>query len=220
MITVTITGVEGSTPRDVGAFMVVTLNDFSGTIGGGALEFHAIAMAREMLEKGEKSKSLTLMLGPILGQCCGGKVDLLFDKEAIIAPKSAHPNLYLFGKGHVGKAIIEQAKLLPFTLHAFDEREGDDCLGKITAATPQSIFLILTHSHALDYILTEQALLREDALYVGLIGSKTKRAQFLNARKHMSLTNFHCPIGFKTRDKRPEVISALTLAQILTIVCP
>ena len=76
-ILVTVARAEGSTPRETGATMLVTSSASHGTIGGGQLEFHAIDVAREMIAEGTRERRLELPLGPHLGQCCGGRVELL-----------------------------------------------------------------------------------------------------------------------------------------------
>ena len=73
---VVIAGLKGSSPREVGAAMLVWAGGQSGTIGGGALEWQAVSRAREMLATGETWLD-HVALGPALGQCCGGAVTLL-----------------------------------------------------------------------------------------------------------------------------------------------
>jgi xanthine dehydrogenase accessory factor len=74
---VVIAGVEGSSPREVGASMLVFADGQSGTIGGGALEFEGAAKARVLLGGAPKvSQVERVALGPSLGQCCGGAVTL------------------------------------------------------------------------------------------------------------------------------------------------
>ena len=70
--------VRGSTPREAGAWMLVGEREASGTIGGGHLEFTAIADARALLRAGRRVAVRTVALGPSLGQCCGGTVELSF----------------------------------------------------------------------------------------------------------------------------------------------
>lgn len=72
---VVIAGVEGSSPREVGASMLVWKGGQSGTIGGGALEYEAAAKALGMLSGGGRAVG-RVALGPSLGQCCGGAVTL------------------------------------------------------------------------------------------------------------------------------------------------
>ncbi|MDA8585327.1 xanthine dehydrogenase accessory protein XdhC [Rhodobacteraceae bacterium] len=67
---------KGSVPRDVGASMLVHGTEFEGTIGGGALEYEALARARNVLQTGQDRLD-RVPLGPAVGQCCGGAVTLL-----------------------------------------------------------------------------------------------------------------------------------------------
>lgn len=81
---VTVINARGSTPRETGAVMIVSAREIAGTIGGGALEFDAIAHARKQLEKDKDQIWLRDVkdypLGPQLGQCCGGHIRLLFER--------------------------------------------------------------------------------------------------------------------------------------------
>lgn len=225
--------------------MLVTTDTQSGTIGGGQLEFTAIDIARAMLAGGEIEHNLDMTLGPAMGQCCGGKVALAFDlltPEQIAAlhaqelvSAASQPDVMIFGAGHTGAALARTLALLPLNVTLVDDRRGtsdntaagitslcpDDPGTVLAAAKPGTAFVILTHSHALDYRLTEAALRRGDAAYVGMIGSATKRAQFASSFLRAGgtaeqLEKLVCPIGGKPiTDKRPEVIAALTAAELL-----
>lgn len=74
---VVIAEVQGSSPREVGAAMLVWADGQSGTIGGGALEHLATERARAMLAEGAARRFDRVPLGPAIGQCCGGAVALL-----------------------------------------------------------------------------------------------------------------------------------------------
>src|SRR5262249_40816631 len=98
-------------------------------------------------------------------------------------------DLYLFGAGHVGRAIAHIAATLPFRFHWLDNRPEaqaedtrivvrKDIVDAVAEARPGAYFLILTHSHELDYALVKAVLARGDARFCGLIGSATKRARF------------------------------------------
>lgn len=76
----TVIRADGSTPRGVGARILVGPDRVKGTIGGGTLEYRAIALAREMLEGGDEARIEALPLGPALGQCCGGQVVLMLER--------------------------------------------------------------------------------------------------------------------------------------------
>lgn len=249
-ILVEITSALGSTPRGCDALMLVTAGEMAGTIGGGHLEFHAIDVARSMLAEGKgsqslKSQSMDLPLGPTMGQCCGGHVTLRFepvttrvaawlgDHEAALI--EARPPILVFGLGHTGRALATMLSLLPFAVTLVDDRPEvltnlpencrvrhlEDPAEAIAEAPPGAAYVILTHSHALDYRLTEAALERRDAAYVGMIGSRTKRkrfeAQFLrNAGTNTMLGELTCPIGgADVDDKRPEIIASLTAAELV-----
>ena len=78
-VLVTVASVEGSAPREAGATMLVTQDDQRDTIGGGHLELRAAEIARAMLVFPESRRLERFALGPSLGQCCGGVVQLVFE---------------------------------------------------------------------------------------------------------------------------------------------
>jgi xanthine dehydrogenase accessory factor len=231
MIRVRVARVWGSTPRETGAEMIVRRDGLAGTIGGGQLEYLAIDRARRMMADGEREASLTVALGPEIGQCCGGKVELAFDRLAP-TPRKAGPPVLIFGAGHVGRALARALQPLPLAPRLIDTRAAELALigpdiattlsaipeAEIRAAPAGAAFVSLTHDHALDFLLAAEALQRRDAAYVGMIGSRTKRATFAHyaGREGVDLGALICPIaaGYP-RDKRPEVIAAFAAAEIL-----
>jgi xanthine dehydrogenase accessory factor len=131
---------EGSSPREVGAWMLVSADGVQGTVGGGHLEFDAIAKARELLAAQPfvaSSQTLRYALGPSLGQCCGGVVWLRIEGigagdalklEALCVDSMKAAGLKclkiaLFGGGHVGKAIVRALAPLPCAVHWIDSRD-------------------------------------------------------------------------------------------------
>ena len=82
---VTVADARGSVPREVGSKMLITGASSIGSIGGGHLEFKATEIARKMLDDGEDAHSSlrSFALGPELGQCCGGRVVLLFESVTV-----------------------------------------------------------------------------------------------------------------------------------------
>ncbi|MBA3447537.1 MAG: xanthine dehydrogenase accessory protein XdhC [Pseudaminobacter sp.] len=278
---------KGSTPREKGAWMLVSPERIFGTIGGGQLEFMAIDRAREMLaaenlaplppldgegaersevggvrtpqspppvlrttspiEGEESSVILDIPLGPEIGQCCGGRVSvsirmvdgdlrakLLAEAEADDARR---PHVYVFGGGHVGHALACAFALLPVRVIVVETRADalDDISENVeTRLTPVpeemiavapagSAFVVLTHDHSLDFLIVAEALKREDAAYVGMIGSKTKKATFRSwylktgGGSEAAFSRLVSPIGGNTiKDKRPAVIAALAAAEIMT----
>ena len=77
---VTIAATQGSAPREAGTKMLVHIDGIAGSIGGGHLEFKAVAEAQSLLQTAAapRAELLEFALGPSLGQCCGGRVTLLF----------------------------------------------------------------------------------------------------------------------------------------------
>lgn len=313
---VEVAATKGSTPREKGAFMLVSASAISGTIGGGQLEYMAIDKARQMLfsplEGGEERSAngrekandlafsatnarshgegqaaerpeggvsegtarasstaaatppdgfaatlpsrgrdtramLDVPLGPEIGQCCGGRVEVsirLLDPalEAELLAKAeteeAHqPHVYLFGGGHVGHALAAAAALLPVHVVVVETRaealEGmPETVETRLTPIPEAVvceapagaaFAVLTHDHALDFLIVAEALKRDDTAYVGMIGSKTKKATFRNwflksaDGNEAEFARLVLPIGGDAvKDKRPQVIAALAAAEIMT----
>jgi len=244
LVLVLVVSARGSTPRKAGAWMLVSAAATLGTVGGGQMEFMAIDRARRMLAGDATADELDIPLGPEIGQCCGGRVRLrltLLDQagrreiEAMAEAESvARPTVFVFGAGHVGAALA--GALLPLPLHVTAVETRDHVLdalpagiGKVRvavaeavvrAAPPGAAFVVMTHDHALDFLIVGEALRRGDAGYVGMIGSATKRETFrrwwLNEAggDEAALGRLSCPLGGTTADKRPAVIAALTAAEV------
>ncbi|BCH30680.1 xanthine dehydrogenase accessory protein XdhC [Mesorhizobium sp. L-8-10] len=286
---------RGSTPREKGAWMLVSPVAIFGTIGGGQLEFMAIDKARAMLKgrapmlaaeagidaasdalavsgeasppgpsprsRGEGARradegqrqvgtagiTLDIPLGPEIGQCCGGRVavgirpiddalrqELIRDAEAEDARR---PHVYVFGGGHVGLALASAFALLPVETIVVETRADalesmpDPVTTRLTPMPEEMVreapagaaFVVLTHDHALDFLIVAEALKRDDAAYVGMIGSKTKKATFKSwylktaGGTEKGLARLVSPIGGEiVKDKRPAVIAALAAAEIMT----
>ncbi|RUX45343.1 xanthine dehydrogenase accessory protein XdhC [Mesorhizobium sp. M7A.F.Ca.CA.002.09.1.1] len=250
---VEVAGTKGSTPREKGAFMLVSPTAIFGTIGGGQLEYMAIDKARQMLGKearievDEVCATLDVPLGPEIGQCCGGRVEVLIplvdaalagDLVAAAEAEEAHlPYVYIFGGGHVGQALASAIALLPVHGVVIETRaealEGmPETIETRLTAMPEAMvrnapagaaFAILTHDHALDFLIVAEALKRGDTAYVGMIGSKTKKATFRTwflksaDGSQAEFARLVSPIGGDTvKDKRPQVIAALAAAEIMT----
>lgn len=230
MIRVEITRARGSVPREAGAVMTVTPEATQGTIGGGQLEYMAIDRARQMLARHETSATMDVPLGPEIGQCCGGRVELALTHVDSQPAPPEHPQVLIFGAGHVGRALAKALSLLPLRPILIDQRShelaqatGETRLtplpeAEIRRAPFGTSVVILTHDHALDFLLAAEALRRLDAPYIGMIGSATKLAQFRRFARGQGLDTdrLTCPIGAGwSKDKRPEIIAAFTAAEII-----
>lgn len=204
-VLVTVTETRGSVPRERGAWMAVFADACVGTIGGGHLEWQAITAARAQLAQGHRgTHTQRQALGPSLGQCCGGVVQLGFesvdatDIEAIRARLAgAGVPLALFGGGHVGSAIVRLAAELPLDVTWIDSRDevfptdapahvrcehSSPVQAAVADLAPGSRVLIMSFSHAEDLDILAACLdrqrLRGDLGFIGLIGSRTKWATF------------------------------------------
>jgi xanthine dehydrogenase accessory factor len=143
-VLVTVHSVEGSGPREVGAWMAVFQDSVVNTIGGGHLEFQAMAEARALLARlsaktigaaGSQSHEaeavvLRYALGPSLGQCCGGVVHLRYEPMSLADVSHLQKRLQhsgcpvaLFGGGHVGRALVDVLGRLPVSVQWFDSRD-------------------------------------------------------------------------------------------------
>ena len=292
---VTLARVEGSSPREAGARMVVRPSGgFHGTIGGGALEWAALGAANAALKAGRGPTSRrSLALGPELAQCCGGRVEWRvetfdardLDDLSVLAiaersgaatvsarlgpdgrveralratkgeeedrtPRSSDEGgwiepigisaraVYLFGAGHVGRALVLALAPLPFAVRWINSRREAfpahapanvalvhtaEPVAELADAPDDALIVVMTHSHAVDLEIVAAALGAERFGYVGLIGSPTKRARFLSQMRAAGLSKaclarLVCPIGVQgVEAKEPAVIAAMTAAQLLMV---
>ncbi|MDZ7592347.1 MAG: xanthine dehydrogenase accessory protein XdhC [Rubrivivax sp.] len=233
---------RGSVPREPGTRMLVAADEVLGSIGGGHLELQAIADARALLAHGSVAFEQHIALGPTLGQCCGGTLDLRFTPLADDDPAgwplpAPRFTLQLFGAGHVGRAVVALLSGLNCRVQWIDERESEFpadplplhierlCIEPVEAevaqAPPGAFYLVLTHSHDLDLAITQAILKRGDFGWFGLIGSKTKRARFEHRLRERGfdaalIERMVCPIGLPgIAGKEPEVIAVAVVAQML-----
>ena len=250
-VCVSVAAVRGSAPREAGAAMLVRAHDCEGSIGGGHLEWHAIATARRLLAQWARCAPSqtpqhreTLSLGPALGQCCGGAVDLLYTASDLLhlPPPAPLFFLQLHGAGHVGRALVRVLATLPCRVQWIDERDDafpaapdpdgparierlavDAPQAEVATAPPGAYYLLLTHSHDLDFAIGQAVLERGDFGWLGCIGSATKRARFVRRWQQRGidaarLARFVCPVGLPgIVGKAPEIIAVSVAAQLLQV---
>lgn len=307
VVLVTVAGIRGSAPREVGAKMIVTDEETIGTIGGGQLEYQCTRIACDMLGDDETPALRKFPLGTAMGQCCGGVVDILFEpfssglpawlrdlralhgqrepavivtdlggkaskcvvtadgtfgqpdcaaqatvkraRESLEAARTAHRiddlffedvvgsdlNIAVFGAGHVGTAIVKSLSTLDCNIRWVDSRrnvfrdtpsnvrtiESSDPALEVAAMPAHSCYLVMTHSHSLDFDICDRILRRHDAVYCGLIGSLSKRRRF---EKHFQeqgmltqdIEQLVCPIGIDgITGKKPAEIAVAAAAEVL-----
>ena len=310
VVVVTVAGIRGSAPREVGAKMIVTANETVGTIGGGQLEYQCTRIACEMLDSNEMPVVRKFPLGSSMGQCCGGVVDVLFEpmtsglvgwlrdlralhgqrepavvctglgapqqkcvvtaasqfhaddagatadviaeaRKALAARRHARQvgdwffelvigsdfNIAVFGAGHVGSAVVQSVSALDCNIRWIDSRrnifrdtppnvravESSQPALEVAAMPPASYFLVMTHSHALDFEICDRILRRGDAAYCGLIGSVSKRRRFEKRYRSQgmdedTLDRLICPIGVDgINGKKPAEIAVSAAAEVLRV---
>ncbi len=308
VVVVTVAGIRGSAPREVGAKMIVTATETLGTIGGGQLEYQCTRIACEMLGADTLPTLRKFPLGTSMGQCCGGVVDVLFEpmaqglsawlrdlralhgqrepaavctnlaaangKFVVTADSQFHAeeaganaaviadaraglvagqvarrvddwffevvvgsdfNIAVFGAGHVGSALVQSLSSLDCNIRWIDSRrkffrntppnvrtiESSEPALEVAAMPPGSCYLVMTHSHALDFDICDRVLRRGDAAYCGLIGSVTKRRRFEKRFRSQGMDEatidaLVCPIGVVgINGKKPAEIAVAAAADVL-----
>ena len=310
VVIVTVAGIRGSAPREVGAKMLVTPTATVGTIGGGQLEYQCTHLACELLDAGATPVRRKFPLGASMGQCCGGVVEILFEpvgeclpgwladlralhgqrEPAVVVTRLRRPSskfvvtatgtfheppggapaaivrqaresidtlrtvyrrddwfletvvasdfhIAVFGAGHVGSAVVRALSALDCNIRWVDSRRnvfretpanvraietGEPAL-EVAALPPGSFYLVMTHSHALDYEICTRILARGDAAYCGLIGSTAKRRRFEKRFRAQgigddALRGLTCPIGVSgITGKKPSEIAVAVTAEMLQV---
>ena len=245
IIKVKIINVKGSAPTKVNDIMLVSLDGIYGTIGGGNLEYLIVEEAKNILKSKIKTKILSIPLGPGIGQCCGGyvQIKLSLHKNSSDALKNENlnrdksSNLYIFGAGHIGQALITKLKNINFNTFLIDSREDflkmtninniNYLLSKkpweiVARLKDKSFFVVLTHSHDYDLKILNEVL-KKDFIFLGLIGSKTKKNRFFkrltdNGHHKSLVENIECPIGINIgNSKDPDEIAFSIITRIISI---
>jgi xanthine dehydrogenase accessory factor len=309
IVRIVVTEVLGSAPREAGVCMLVGRDEIQGTIGGGQLEWQALAAARALLTGAAPAARIQrLVLGTELAQCCGGVVQTWMERytradQALlraaadaacrgpallissVTPRGMQrqvvnaggsnpqvelmlrrprakalpcvtgalpdhatlwervdedlPALWLYGAGHVGQALARIVAELPLRLTWIDTRvdlfplqipeamrilHAPELVPTVAAAPAGTRFLVLTHSHPLDYALCKAILERGDFASLGLIGSKSKGARFRSrlARDAVppeTIARLQCPIGAGgISSKWPAAIAVAVAFELLQAI--
>jgi len=248
-VIVTLAMVRGHAPRNGGAKMVVAPAEVFGTIGGGNLEATAVTRARRMLETGASEPDLlTITLSDKATtdygvQCCGGEVTIMLEPVRVV------PSVAVFGLGHVGLELARVLARQHLDLHLVDSREAmlapsrlgtggepgplADAVAHVRvhhAPVPEAVLrevppgthvLVMTHDHAEDLAIVDQALRTPGIASIGLIGSRSKWARFrgrLTDAGHDddALARVTTPIGLpEIAGKQPATIAVSVAARLL-----
>jgi xanthine dehydrogenase accessory factor len=223
---------QGSTPRKQGSKMIVYADgSIFGSIGGGSVEKEVTDKAMELIASGQPVKC-TFNLEDDLAMHCGGTM------EVYIEPINPSQKLYIFGAGHIGRAVAFFAREFDFSVTVFDPREnifrdpvftGCTCINKdyfssIEEATfdENTYCVIVTPKHLYDEDILAR-LSKKAHAYIGMIGSSRKidllKKRFLE-EKIMSqgdLEKIDMPIGIKFRANTPQEIAISILAKLIDV---
>jgi xanthine dehydrogenase accessory factor len=224
---------RGSSPQKQGAKMLVRDDGtLLGTLGGGCLEADVVQASRMAMKDGNPQTltfSLTEQQG---GLVCGGNV-LVY-----IEPNLLEPHVVILGAGHVGKTLAKLARFTGFRVTVVDDREEFANRGNLpdandivveqferafaNVAVEQDTFIVVAtrgHNHDLDAVA---AALRTPATYVGLLGSKRKKALLFRSLREAGFSDSDIdrvviPVGLPIGSVTPEEISVSIMAQIIRI---
>jgi len=214
------------TPRKSGAKMIV-LSDGSitGTIGGGVYEKQAIDECRKAI-RARKSKLLVYENFGKKGQpICGGKFSIF------IEPFAGTRRLIICGAGHIALPLSMLGKILNFHVTILDDRKAFankkrfPHVDKVITGNPpanlskikineNTYIVIVTHGHQWDFSCLKKVI-NSKAAYIGVIGSKTKRAQFFNQFSARQRARITMPIGLDIGAQTPEEIAIAIAAEII-----
>jgi len=243
-VTVTVVKSTGSTPGKAGFKMVVDDSGKSfGTVGGGAIEMEAVQESLKIMASGTENLLKEYLLindetvidpGAVkIPMSCNGKIWLYYE-----AVKNL-PVIYIFGGGHVGKALIEILSNLKYHVILIDNRqelfekykaEGINCIyheyrefaEKFIPAS-DSYFVVVTYGHQYDYDVLKTLYSRNLVhKYIGVIASRAKAAGMIDNLKkeidpEIDLSKLHMPIGLKIGGDTAYEIALSVAAEIQSV---
>jgi len=252
-VLVCVRAAAGSTPRGVGAEMLLWSGGRCGTIGGGALEYEAEGIALAALESGVScTRSFNLANAPTaaLGMVCGGETTLEFQFlhpgdagsfaliDAALAAIAASGCVYIFGAGHVARALVPVLSMVEFRCIVLDDRSefADAALfpeaeqvvlcdfsdvAQSIAITGRDYGVIMTRGHVFDAQVQAQ-LMRTSARYIGVMGSASKRAYVRESMRKLGFSETEIervktPIGININSDTPAEIAVSIAAELIMV---
>jgi len=239
--TVTLVQPEGHIPQDIGAKAIVTSDGLAwGTVGGGRLEARAIDHAQQMIARAVAASNSNQPVVPEivryelqrdLNMVCGGAATMFYEVSV------GHTwNIVVFGAGHVAQATVALLSTFHCNLMCVDHRP--EWLSKIASApnvqivltselaeqvwkVPAHAFcLCMSQGHATDLPIVRQILKRNEAAFLGVIGSEPKARTLRSTLMSEgfsaeAVAAIHCPIGLPFGSNSPAEIAVSIAAQLL-----
>ena len=237
-VLVTVTEKEGNSPTDVGKKMIVTNDEFIGTIGGGAIEHFAIEKAKNvLLDRTSFTEKYLLFDKNVqvekdevkLDMACGGKATLFYE---FVGPKEY---VYIFGAGHCGKHIAKLLSEMNYFVSLIDNREellqeakkyanyivnsGFADFFEKYDIKQNAYIVVATPSHMYDYDVLDKIISKELKIsYFGMLCSRKKIHDYLGRVKakhgEVKLDNFFAPIGLDIGGDSPEEVAMSVVSEI------
>ena len=233
----TIVETKGSTPREVGAKMLVGKDGLIvGTIGGGITEAKVIEEVKQSLKEG-KGKLITYHLTREQatldeGAICGGDMKVFID---VLQPKE---EVLIFGAGHIAVCVSRLAKMVGFKVTVVDSRkefanqdrfpDADEIIAEDTEKalthlkiTPSTYIIVLTRGHLKDEEVLG-SVIKSGAAYIGMIGSRKKNSTVFQHLEEQGISaqelkEVHAPIGVDIGAQTPEEIAVSIMAEIIQV---
>jgi xanthine dehydrogenase accessory factor len=226
---------EGATPRHVGSKMVVYPDGkIDGTVGGGEMESRVIAQALEAMRDGNPRILSYSLADPERGDpgVCGGQL------EIFVEPVQPKPTMVVVGAGHVGKAVAHLAHWLGYRVVVSDDRpefcnpeavpDADEFYAMPLQDLPENLkinpwtYIILTTRGVDVDVKGVPELLKTEAAYIGVIGSKrrwkTARDKMVaDGVSHEQIDQVRSPIGLELNAETPEEIAVSIMAEIIML---
>jgi xanthine dehydrogenase accessory factor len=235
-VLVTVIAKEGSGPAATGTKMIVYSDGkTSGTVGGGSIEKLAIEKALKLMISRENATEHYIMDEPgdgtTTGMLCGGTATLFFE---YFAPKK---HVYIFGAGHIGKALCYHLKPLNYQITVIDDREEvlreiHDADEKIYSPFANALddrnvekgafFIIATYQHLYDSVVLNNIYrLDWEPGYVGMVASRKKQKQLIaELKKEVPDVDTSCcyvPIGLNIGGTLPHEIAISIISEMQAV---
>jgi xanthine dehydrogenase accessory factor len=236
VVLATVVRVQGSTPREAGARMLLLADGtIRGTVGGGAREADVIAAAREVLERGgSRLLEIDFRDGPGGGEApvCGGTMEVFMERidpaRRVVIAGAGHVAFFL----HRALALLEYRSVIvdPRPEWASEERFpgavlvhapfAEGVAGVGVGATDAVVLVTPGHQHDRE---TLRRALATEAAYIGMIGSRTKVATVFRTLREEgtgeeALARVHAPVGLDIGAETPAEIAIAIAAELVAVL--
>ncbi|MEN8191557.1 MAG: XdhC/CoxI family protein [Bacteroidota bacterium] len=240
----TVIEAKGSTPAKSGFKIIVdSIGNTVGTVGGGAIEFEVIEQCKKLLINGNNEFKKYLLSDEdnvkdkdvkVVPMMCKGTLTIFYEVY------NMKPEVYIFGGGHVGQALLKILPNLGYHIKLIDNRK-EFCNAEIAPGADEyncvdyvdyvenfnpndnSYLISLTHGHSYDYEILNRIYLQNlKVKYIGVIASKSKGKQLKeklleDVNADLDFSNLHTPIGLKIGGNSADEIALSIAAELQSV---